>query len=113
MTTREFLSAISANDSLSAEIREFAAAEVGKMDARNAKRKATPSKDQLANMETKRTILATIDRPMFASEIGMACGISTAKASALCVQMVEDGKMTVKDVKIKGGRTVKQYTVVK
>lgn len=111
MTTREFLNAITTNDSLSAEIREFAAAEIGKMDGRNEARKAKPSKEQLANMETKRTILAKMTKPMFAAEIATACGITVQKASGLCVQLVKDGSMTVEDVKVKGHGTLKRYAV--
>ena len=47
-----------------------------------------------------------------ASSIGTALGISTQKASALCKLLVDGGKLTVADVKVKGKGTVKQYAVV-
>ena len=47
-----------------------------------------------------------------ASDIATAVGISTQKASALCKLLVDGGKVTVADIKVKNKGTVKQYTLV-
>ena len=113
MTKREFLNAVIANVEV-AEIAEFAKAEIEKMDARNAKRANTPSKTAIANEPIKEAIAQFLDgkdAPMTAKEIGENVEISTQKASALCRQMVDEGRLTVTDVKVKGKGTQKGYSV--
>ena len=116
MTKREFLNAVIANVEV-AEIAEYAKAEIEKMDARNAKRSHTPSKTAIANEPIKAKIvewlnaLAGIDGPKTASEIAEEIGISTQKASALCRQLVADGKISVGEVKVKGKGKQKCYFV--
>lgn len=112
MTNREFYSAIINGTVGTAEI-DFAKEEIAKLDARNERRRNTPTKEQVANENIKNAIVeALADKPLVASEIATACGISTQKASALCAQLVAVGKIKVADLKIKGKGTVKQYTVV-
>ena len=48
---------------------------------------------------------------MVASEIGKALGVSTQKASSLCVLMVKDGRLKVTDLKVKNKGTVKSYSL--
>lgn len=112
MTTRDFYTAISVSN-LSVELVDFAKAELVKMDARNDKRRSTMTKEQIANEQVKVNILNAIaDGAEYASEIASACGISTQKASALCRQLVADGKATVEEVKVKGKGTMKRYAFV-
>ncbi len=108
MTQREFLqSTIDAN--ISADVTDYAKAELAKMDARNEKRRNTPSKAQLANEPVKESILAALaNGAMIASEIATACGITPQKASSLCRVLTNEGKLVAIDVKAKSG-TVKQY----
>ena len=110
MTYREFLSTVSATEGLSAEAVAFASSELEKLDARNAKRRNTPSKAQLANEGVKDAIVAAIGiGSMTAAEIASACGVSTQKVSALCRQLVEAGKLKALDLKVKGKGSVKAY----
>lgn len=112
MTTREFLNAVIAN-TISADVTAFAQSELDKLDARNDKRRNTLSKEQQANEEIKVTILEAIGSgSMTAAEIGKACDISTQKASALCRLLVNDGKLSVHDVKVKGKGSVKVYEAI-
>ncbi len=112
MTNREFLTAV-INGTVSANEIDFAKAEIAKLDARNDKRRNTLSKEQKANEEIKAAILATIGiGSMVAADIAKAVGVSTQKASALCTLLVKDGKLTVRDLKVKGKGTVKCYEAV-
>lgn len=112
LTTREFLDAvITAN--ITAEITEFAVAEKAKLDARNAKRRTTPTKTQTENESIKDEIVTALaDREkVLASELAVELGKTTQKISALCAILVKENKVKVEDVKIKGKGTVKGYTL--
>lgn len=112
MTNREFLNAIAQNETLSVEIREYATTMLTKADEKNAKRRETPNKTQLANEPIKAKILEILSNGVVkvASDIATELEISTQKASALCRQLVESGKASVKEVKGKSGK-VKAYYV--
>ena len=106
MTKREMFEAI-VNGNVTEEIVAMAKAEIEKMDARNAKRRETPSKTAKENAPLKEKILEILTEvPMTAKEVGEKMGLSTAKASALLSQM--DG-LNVTEVKVKGSRKVKGY----
>ena len=91
------------------EMKEFAHSEITKMNDRNAKRKASPSKTAIANEPIKAEIVKGLtNEPKTASEIAKEVGISTQKASALLRQI--DG-LTVTEVKIKGKGKVKGYSI--
>lgn len=113
MTYREFLSTVSANLADNADVVAFANGELAKLDARNEKRRNTPSKAQLANEGVKDAIVTAIGiGSLTAAEIAAAVGASTQKVSALCRQLVEAGKLTAHDVKVKGKGSVKVYEAV-
>ena len=112
MTNREFLTAV-INGTVSANEIDFAKAEIAKLDARNDKRRNTLSKEQEANVERKALIVEVLnDKPMLASEIAIATNLSTQRVSALCKQLVDEGKISVADVKVKGKGVLKQYTIM-
>jgi predicted O-methyltransferase YrrM len=113
MTEREFLTKVLATDGISDEMKGYATESIAKLDARNDKRKNTQTKAQKENVETMKSIVATIttNGAMFASDIGTALGISTQKASALCKLLVTDGTLSVADVKVKNKGAVKQYSL--
>ena len=102
MTNREFYNAI-ANGTMNDEIKAFAKDAITKMDERNAKRSSKPSKTSVENAPIKESIIEFIsNRNEFciASAIAEALEISTSKASALCRQLVADGKLVEKEAKI-------------
>lgn len=112
MTEREFLTKVLAVGGLAQELRDHATEGLAKLDARNDKRKNTQTKAQKENEGIMTSILELLaDGAKVASEIGVALGISTQKASALCKLLVDDGKVVVADVKVKGKGTVKQYSL--
>lgn len=112
MTNREFYTAI-INSDLADDLKTYAQGEIDKLDARNDKRKNTQTKTQKENEGIMTSILDhLVNGSAVASDIATALGISTQKASALCKLLVNDGKLTVTDIKVKNKGTVKQYTLV-
>ena len=112
MTTREFLNAIvSAN--LSDEMTDKAKALIASLDKRNSARKAKPSKTAVANEPIKKAIVdyLTNNGKKVASEIGEGLSITTQKASALCRQLVAEGRVVVEEVKVPKKGTLKAYSV--
>ena len=108
MTRREFFEAVMANETVAVELRDFAANEIEKLNARNAKRSSTPSKRSLANEPIKEEIVKVLTHDaQSASEIAEKVGISTQKSSSLLRQI--DG-LSVSELKIKG-RKVKGYAL--
>lgn len=108
MTKREMFEAI-VNGNVTEEVIAMAQSEIDKMDARNAKRRETPSKKALANVEVIGKITEVLTHePQTASEVAEKVEISTQKASALLRQI--DG-LTVTEVKIKGRGKVKGYAL--
>ena len=100
MTNREFLTAFTEGKNTE-EMQTYAVEQLKKLDDRNAKRNAKPTKAQLENEETKKEILAALAvEAMTAAEIGTAVGISTNKASALAKQLADEKKVTRTEVKI-------------
>ena len=113
MTNREFFVAIMQNEALSEDVRTHAEAELEKLDKRNKARSSKPSKTQLENEPIKVQILEFLANGGATSpEIGAALEISTQKAGSLCRQLVEDGKLTVEDVKVPKKGTQKKYSLI-
>jgi len=108
MTNREFFNAV-IESNVSDELKAFATDAIAKLDARNAKRSATPSKSQIANEAVKAEIAKVLtDEPQTASEIAQKCEISTQKASSLLSRMAD---LKVTEVKVKGKGKVKGYSL--
>lgn len=113
MTNREFLNAVIAL-SASEEITEHAKAMIASLDKRNAARTSKPSKTQLENAPIKEAILGVIaemNAEISASELHERLNISVQKASSLCRQLVEEGKLSKGERKEKGKGLVKVYSL--
>ena len=113
MTNREFLNTV-INANISDEITAQAQDMLAKMDARNAKRAATPSKRSVENEPIKEKIVELLGNAtelMTAPQVGEAIGVTTQKASALLRQMVEVGTLTSEEVKIPKKGKMKGYTL--
>lgn len=117
MTNREFLTAI-ANSSLSDDLTTYAAEQIVKLDMRNAARKekqsSKPSKTAIENEPIKASImefLSTQSEPMIAADIAENVKITTAKASSLLRQLVNDGKVVKSEVKIPKKGKVNGYSI--
>ena len=94
-------------------------AEIAKLDATNAKRAEKAAEKAKENDPIKNAIynLLVEKGAMVASAIGAAlttpeAEITTSKVSSMCRQMVDEHRLTVEDVKVKGKGKVKQYTAV-
>ena len=112
MTNREFYNAI-LNADVAQDIKDFARGEIDKLDARNDKRKNTQTKAQKENEGVMTSILDHLAKGSdVASGIATALGISTQKASALCTQLANEGKIEKTEIKVKGKGAVKGYTAV-
>lgn len=118
MTKREFFNeVIAVIDGTSEvnvlELKEFAKAEIVKLDERNASRSSKPTKAQIENEPIKEKILEVLStgERMVASAIAERLEISTQKASALCRQLVESKKLKVEDVKIPKKGKQKAYMI--
>lgn len=113
MTEREFFTKVLATEGLAEELKSYATEGIAKLNARNDKRKNTQTKAQKENAETMDKIVALITEggAKVASEIAVALGVSTQKASALCKLLVDGGKLKVADIKVKNKGAVKQYSL--
>ena len=112
MTNREFFNAIIEAE-INEELTAHAKAQIEKLDARNATRSSKPSKAQLENEGIKQDILKTLEEngSMFANEIAKTLDISTNKASALCKQLKDTGKVEVNEVKVPKKGKCRQYSL--
>lgn len=113
MTNRDFFNAVMSAD-VSTEIKEYAQNELAKMDARNAKRSSTMTNTQKENIVLKEQILSVLSNEgKIASVIHEETGMSIQKVSALCRQLVEEGKIVVEDVRVPKKGMQKSYKVKK
>ena len=112
MTRREFMEMVIA-DTTNETIADFARSEIEKMDRKNELAKSRKSKKSAENEPIKEKIYSVLnsEEVTTASAVAEKVEISTQKASALLRQMVEDGRITVEDVKVKGKGKQKGYKV--
>ena len=122
MTKREFLNEVIAAG-ISEVITEFAQKEIAALDARNAKRAATPSKTQLANEPLKAAILAKlkeINDFRTAGEVSSWFGLndegkpkmSVQKASSLLRQLVAGNALEQTEIKVPKKGKQKAYKAI-
>ena len=101
MTKKEMFSRIAsvcANDS---EIVDFCNHEIELLVKKNSYKSTKPTKAQIENESLKDEILKVLDKPMTATEIGSAVGISVNKASALLSQLKDDNSVIREVIKRK------------
>lgn len=101
MTKKEMFSKIATVCSADAEIVEFCNHEITLLVKKNSYKSTKPTKTQIENEGLKDAILNALDKPMTATEIGNAVGISVNKASALLKQLHEDNSIVREVVKRK------------
>ena len=117
MTIRQYHEAVISGN-INEAVLAKARAEIAKLDATNAKRAEKAAEKAKENDPIKNAIynLLVEKGPMVASAIGMElttpeAEITTSKASSMCRQMVEERRLTVEDIKVKGKGKVKQYSI--
>ena len=114
MTNREFYQAV-INANVNAELTNFAAAAIEKLDKRNANRKSKPTKSQAANENFKTEIIEFLaDKEDFTlcSVIAKHFDVTSQKASGVLALMVKDGTVEVADVKVPKQGKRKGYRLV-
>ena len=107
MTARRFFTEIQTYD-LPAELLDYAANEIQKLDDAKEKRKKKPTKAQKENAAIREQLHAYMvenlsDEYFSQAELGEALEISPNKAGALARQLVQAGLAEATDVKVKGG----------
>ena len=114
MTNREFYSVI-ANSNLSDEIKEHANKALSALDERNAKRKTTKSKEQIANEgimnEIEQTLVAN-PNGLLARDIVALIGYNTQKITVLCGKLAKENRAISKPFKEKGKNTALKWYAV-
>lgn len=121
MTARDFFKAIASNESIPSIYRDYAKAQIGKLDDKNKSRIGKVSKADKAkkaeNEALKEKILSLLTEKgatMVASDIGRHCdNITTQKASAMLRQLVVAGKVNGREVSVKGKGKMKGYSIAK
>lgn len=124
MTNREFFVNVSKGIVTESEM-AHATEQIAKMDAANAKRAETQSKKSKENVPLKMAIrdllinkggMTSPDIAVALNEQGITTAegepVSTSKASSMCRQMVEDGQLSVEEIKVPKKGKMKQYTAV-
>lgn len=101
MTNRDFYEAVASNEANSAEVIEKAKAEIAKLDSHNLNRK--PTAKQKENEALKVAILDYLvddGRAHTSAEIAVEMKVTINKVSALCTQLVKEGKIDRVEKKI-------------
>ena len=118
ITMRQYHEAVISGN-ITDDIIAKARAEIAKLDATNAKRAEKAAEKAKENDPIKNAIynLLVEKGAMVASAIAMEltspeAEVTTSKVSSMCRQMVEERRLTVEDIKVKGKGKVKQYTAV-
>ena len=116
ITMRQFFEAV-ANGNITPAMQEKAKAEIAKMDATNAKRAEKAKKKSAENEPIKAAIFEFLVANGTKTTAEIAKGVavlegSSPKASAMCRQMVDEGRLTPSDVSVKGKGKQKAYTAI-
>jgi len=103
MTKREVITAMlnDVNVVANADYKAYLENELQLVIKKNTYKSSKPTKAQIENESLKDEILKVLDKPMTATEIGSAVGISVNKASALLTQLKEDNSVTREVIKRK------------
>ena len=119
MTMRQYHEAVIAIPGAPADVVAKAKAEIVKLDATNAKRAEKQSAKAKENEPLKVAIYEYLlaNGAKTSPEIALALTtaeneVSTSKASSMCRQMVEEGRLTVTEIKVPKKGKLKQYTAV-
>lgn len=116
ITMRQFLTAVVEGNITPAMI-EKAKAEIAKLDATNAKRAEKAKEKAAENLPIKQAIFEFLvaNGTKTTAEIAKSVEIlegSAPKASAMCRQMVDEGRLTASEVSVKGKGKQKAYTAI-
>ena len=116
ITMRQFFEAV-VNGNITPAMVEKAKAEIAKLDATNAKRAEKAAEKAKENLPIKQAIFEFLVANGTKTTAEIAKGVevlegSSPKASAMCRQMVDEGRLTAADVSVKGKGKQKAYTAI-
>lgn len=117
MTLREFYEAVASKEEITDEMVAIALKKIEQLDKKNEyarnHKKSGNSKKAKENAEAQAQILEVMEagKEYKAKDLAEATGMSQQKVSAMAKKLVEVGKLTVDEVKVKGARLVKVYKV--
>ena len=116
ITMRQYHEAVISGNITPAMV-EKAKAEIAKLDATNAKRAEKAAEKAKENLPIKQAIFDFLVANGTKTTAEIAKGVevlegSSPKASAMCRQMVDEGRLTASDVSVKGKGKQKAYTAV-
>ena len=116
ITMRQFFEAV-VNNAITPAMVEKAKAEIAKLDATNAKRAEKAKEKSAENAPLKNAIFDFLvaNGTKTTAEIAMGVAIlegSAPKASAMCRQMVEEGRLMASEVKVPKKGKAKAYTAI-
>ena len=101
MTNREFFNAI-VKANLGEDITNHALAEIGKLDKKNAKRKATEGEIKTENKPLAEAILVALaNGSMLSANLAQAVGVTTQKVNGVAGEMFKLGMLDKFKVKVK------------
>ena len=114
MTMRQYHEAVIAIPDAPADVVAKAKAEIAKLDATNAKRAEKQSAKSKENEPIKAAIFQFLmdNGTKTSPEIAEGVDVTTSKASSMCRQMVEEGRLSVSEVKVPKKGKLKAYTAV-
>ena len=109
MTSREYFNAV-LNAHISEEMDETSAEFIARLDAKNATRKSTESKDKREARERRESVAAFLNahkgEVFIRDAIAESVGITLGEASAACKVLVANGIVTKTEVKVDKARKV-------
>ena len=116
ITMRQFFEAV-VNGNITPAMVEKAKAEIAKLDATNAKRAEKAKEKAKENEPVKSAIFEFLVANGTKTTAEIAKGVeilegSSPKASAMCRQMVDEGRLSASDVSVKGKGKQKAYTAI-
>lgn len=115
-TLRQLFEAVINNNITEKEV-EKARSEIAKLDANNAKRAEKAAEKAKENEPIKQAIFEFLRENGTTTTAEIAKGVavlegSSPKASAMCRQMVDEGRLTASEVSVKNKGRQKAYTAV-
>ena len=112
MTNREFFHAI-VKANLGEDITNHALAEIGKLDKKNAKRKATEGEIKTENKPIAEAILVALaNGSMLSANLAQAVGVTAQKVNGVAGEMAKLGMLDKFKVKVKGKGEQTAYALV-
>ena len=114
MTKREFFTAVKENETLTEEIRNYAEAEISKLDAANESRRNARAEKAEENSKLAQKIYDEVltEEPVTATQLGETLGMSYQKVATLLRKFVEDGTVKAEKLSIPKRGKVTHYSKV-